>query len=66
MLSAEVQARVDKIPDRLVEVWDESDRTGDPESEVADRIEARILSSEAGFGRPDGSRLGCHKFPIDG
>jgi leucine dehydrogenase len=34
---AEVQARVDKIPERLIEVWDESDRTGDPE--VADRSE---------------------------
>lgn len=40
---AEVQARVDKIPDRLIEVWDESDRTGDPESEVADRIAQRLI-----------------------
>ena len=40
---AEVQARVDKIPLRLIEVWDESDRTGDPQSEVADRIAQRLI-----------------------
>lgn len=39
----EVMARVDKIPERLIEVWDESDRTGDPESEVADRIAQRLI-----------------------
>jgi leucine dehydrogenase len=40
---AEVMARVEKIPLRLIEVWDESDRTGDPESEVADRIAQRLI-----------------------
>lgn len=40
---AEVQSRVDRIPERLIEVWDESDRTGDPESEVADRIAQRLI-----------------------
>ena len=40
---AEVDARVDRIPLRLAEVWDESDRTGDPESEVADRIAQRLI-----------------------
>ncbi|MES2443454.1 MAG: Glu/Leu/Phe/Val dehydrogenase dimerization domain-containing protein [Pseudomonadota bacterium] len=40
---AEVEARVARIPDRLIEVWDESDRTGDPESEVADRIAQRLI-----------------------
>ena len=40
---AEVQARVAKIPERLIEVWDDSDRTGDPESEVADRIAQRLI-----------------------
>jgi leucine dehydrogenase len=40
---AEVQSRVDKIPERLIEVWDESDRTGDAESEVADRIAQRLI-----------------------
>jgi leucine dehydrogenase len=40
---AEVDARVDKIPLRLIEVWDESARTGDPESEVADRIAQRLI-----------------------
>ncbi len=39
----EVDARVAKIPERLTEVWDESDRTGDPESEVADRIAQRLI-----------------------
>ncbi|MGK6356433.1 Leu/Phe/Val dehydrogenase [Sphingomonas sp. DT-207] len=40
---AEVDARVAKIPERLIEVWDESGRTGDPESEVADRIAQRLI-----------------------
>lgn len=40
---AEVEARIARIPDRLVEVWDESDRTGAPESEVADAIAQRII-----------------------
>ena len=40
---AEVDGRVAKIPERLIEVWDESDRTGDPESEVADRIAQRLI-----------------------
>ena len=40
---AEVQARVARIPERLIEVWDESARTGDPESEVADRIAQRLI-----------------------
>jgi leucine dehydrogenase len=40
---AEVDKRVAGIPDRLTEVWDESDRTGDPQSEVADRIAQRLI-----------------------
>ncbi|MDF7774326.1 Glu/Leu/Phe/Val dehydrogenase dimerization domain-containing protein [Sphingomonas sp. AOB5] len=40
---AEVQARVAKIPERLIEVWDEADRTGDPQSDVADRIAQRLI-----------------------
>lgn len=40
---AEVDARVNRIPDRLIEVWDESDRTGDPQSDVADRIAQRLI-----------------------
>ncbi|MES2989313.1 MAG: Glu/Leu/Phe/Val dehydrogenase dimerization domain-containing protein [Pseudomonadota bacterium] len=40
---AEVQSRVDRIPLRLVQVWDESDRTGDPASEVADRIAQGLI-----------------------
>ena len=40
---AEVEARVAKIPERLIEVWDESARTGDPESVVADRIAQRLI-----------------------
>lgn len=40
---AEVEARVHRIPDRLVEVWDESDRSGQPASEVADMIAQRLI-----------------------
>ena len=40
---AEVNARIDQIPDRLTEVWDESERTGDPAAEVADRISTRLI-----------------------
>lgn len=39
----EVDSRVAKIPARLAEVWDESERTGDPESDVADRIARRLI-----------------------
>ena len=40
---AEVEARIARIPDRLVEVWDESDRTGAPASDVADMIAKRLI-----------------------
>ncbi|WP_374942838.1 Glu/Leu/Phe/Val dehydrogenase [Sphingomonas sp.] len=40
---AEVNARIDRIPARLDEVWDESERTGDPASDVADRIAKRLI-----------------------
>jgi leucine dehydrogenase len=40
---AEVKARIARIPDRLVEVWDESDRTGEPASEVADSIARKLI-----------------------
>jgi len=40
---AEVEARIARIPDRLVEVWDESERSGDPASDVADRIARRLI-----------------------
>ncbi|MEI9852500.1 MAG: Glu/Leu/Phe/Val dehydrogenase dimerization domain-containing protein [Sphingomonas sp.] len=40
---AEVDARVAAIPARLAQVWDESDATGDPGSEVADRIAQRLI-----------------------
>ena len=39
----EVEARIARIPERLVEIWDESDRTGDPASDVADRIARRLI-----------------------
>jgi leucine dehydrogenase len=41
--AAEVSARVARIPDRLTQVWDESQRSGDPESEVADAIARRLI-----------------------
>ena len=40
---AEVEARIHKIPDRLNEVWDEGDRTGEPSSAVADMIAKRLI-----------------------
>ncbi|MEH3159278.1 MAG: Glu/Leu/Phe/Val dehydrogenase family protein, partial [Sphingomonas taxi] len=40
---AEVMARIGKIPARLDEVWDESDRTGRPAAEVADTIAQRLI-----------------------
>ncbi|HEU4961599.1 MAG TPA: Glu/Leu/Phe/Val dehydrogenase dimerization domain-containing protein [Sphingomonas sp.] len=40
---AEVKARIARIPERLVEVWGESDRTGRPSSEVADTIAQRLI-----------------------
>jgi leucine dehydrogenase len=40
---AEVDVRVAGIPDRLIEVWDESERSGDPSSDVADRIAQRLI-----------------------
>ena len=40
---AEVEARIARIPDRLVEVWDEADRTGAPTSDVADSIARRLI-----------------------
>lgn len=40
---AEVEARIAHIPDRLVEVWDESDRSGQPASDVADAIARRLI-----------------------
>ena len=38
-----IATRVAAIPDRLSEVWDESAETGDPASEVADRIARRLI-----------------------
>ena len=40
---AEVEARIARIPERLIEVWDESDRTGAPASDVADTIAQRLI-----------------------
>jgi leucine dehydrogenase len=40
---AEVKARIARIPDRLTEVWDESDRTGAPASDVADSIARKLI-----------------------
>ncbi|MES2097895.1 MAG: Glu/Leu/Phe/Val dehydrogenase dimerization domain-containing protein [Pseudomonadota bacterium] len=40
---AEVEARIARIPDRLIQVWDESDRTGLPAADVADAIARRLI-----------------------
>jgi leucine dehydrogenase len=40
---AEVEARIARIPDRLNEVWDEAERTGQPPSDVADSMARRLI-----------------------
>ncbi|MES1974657.1 MAG: Glu/Leu/Phe/Val dehydrogenase dimerization domain-containing protein [Pseudomonadota bacterium] len=40
---AEVEDRIARIPERLIEVWDESDRSGAPASDVADMIAKRLI-----------------------
>ena len=40
---AEVMARIERIPARLIEVWDEADRSGAPSSDVADQIARRLI-----------------------
>lgn len=40
---AEVEARIARIPERLEQVWDESASSGDPASDVADRIARRLI-----------------------
>ncbi len=40
---AEVEARIARIPDRLIQVWDEADRTSAPPSDVADAIARRLI-----------------------
>jgi leucine dehydrogenase len=40
---AEVNTRIDRIPARLNEVWDDSERSGSPAAEVADRIAQRLI-----------------------
>ncbi len=40
---AEVEARIARIPDRLIEVWDESDRSGAPAADVADMLAKRLI-----------------------
>jgi leucine dehydrogenase len=39
----EVMARIERIPARLAEVWDEADRSGAPSSDVADQIARRLI-----------------------
>ena len=41
---AEVKARIARIPERLAQVWDESERTGEPASAVADAIARKLIS----------------------
>jgi leucine dehydrogenase len=40
---AEVEARIRKIPERLDQIWDESERTGEPAAAVADKIAQRLI-----------------------
>lgn len=39
----EVETRIAKIPERLEQVWQESEETGDPAADVADRIARRLI-----------------------
>ena len=39
----EVETRIAKIPERLEQVWVESEATGDPAADVADRIARRLI-----------------------
>lgn len=39
----EVESRIAKIPLRLEQVWQESEETGDPAADVADRIASRLI-----------------------
>ncbi|MBB5687426.1 Glu/Leu/Phe/Val dehydrogenase dimerization domain-containing protein [Sphingobium boeckii] len=40
---AEVEQRIQRIPERLNQVWDESAASGDPASDVADAIAKRLI-----------------------
>ncbi|MFN2259753.1 MAG: amino acid dehydrogenase, partial [Parasphingopyxis sp.] len=40
---AGVEAKIGQIPERLEQVWRESEESGDPASEVADRIAQRLI-----------------------
>ena len=40
---AEIDARIDQIPGRLYQIWDESAATGDTPAQVADRIAQRLI-----------------------
>ncbi|RED15693.1 Glu/Leu/Phe/Val family dehydrogenase [Parasphingopyxis lamellibrachiae] len=39
----EVETRIAKIPERLEQVWQESEETGDPAADVSDRIARRLI-----------------------
>lgn len=39
----EVETRIAKIPERLEQVWQESEESGDPAANVADRISRRLI-----------------------
>jgi leucine dehydrogenase len=41
--TAEVDAKIAGIPQRLSEIWDESERTGQPSSDVADRMARSLI-----------------------
>ena len=40
---AEIAARIDQIPGRLMQIWDESAATGDTPAQVADRIAQGLI-----------------------
>jgi len=40
---AEVETRIARIPERLVAIWDESERSGSPASDVADAMARKLI-----------------------
>ncbi len=40
---AAINARIDQIPGRLMQIWDESEASGDTPAQVADRIAQRLI-----------------------
>src|SRR3546814_797937 len=40
---AEVNSRIEQIPERLTDIWQESERSGKPSSEIADAMAKKLI-----------------------